>query len=83
MRRFTLPRHASCFLAVDGPMADHVRPIRHRLTAAYRETRTERADGATLVGYTRGDGNRAVSLIVDLATPQETPPGGECRGGRP
>jgi len=42
MRRFTSPGHAQRFLAAYGPIANHFRPRRHRLTAAaYRQTRTE------------------------------------------
>ena len=40
---FKSPGHAQRFLAVYGPIADHFRPRRHRLTAAaYRQTRTAR-----------------------------------------
>ena len=43
MRRFKSPGHAQRFLAAYGPITDHFRPRRHRLTAvAYRETRDER-----------------------------------------
>jgi len=43
MRRFKSPGHAQRFLAAYGPIAAHIRPRRHRLTAtAYRETRAER-----------------------------------------
>ncbi len=43
LRRFTSPGHAQRCLAAYGPIATHVRPRRHRLTAeAYRETRAER-----------------------------------------
>jgi len=43
MRRFKSPGHAQRFLAAYGPIADHFRPRRHRLTAAaYRATRQER-----------------------------------------
>jgi putative transposase len=43
MRRFKSPGHAQRFLAAYGPIIDHLRPRRHRLTAvAYRETRDER-----------------------------------------
>ena len=43
MRRFKSPGHAQRFLAAHGPIVDHFRPRRHRLTAtAYRETRVER-----------------------------------------
>ncbi len=43
MRRFKSPGHAQRFLAAHGPITDHFRPRRHRLTAAaYRETRAER-----------------------------------------
>jgi len=43
MRRFKSPGHAQRFLAAYGPIADHCRPRRHRLTAdAYRATRAER-----------------------------------------
>ncbi len=43
MRRFKSPGHAQRFLAAYGPIADHFRPRRHRLTAdAYRATRAER-----------------------------------------
>jgi len=42
MRRFKSPGHAQRFLAAYGPIAGHFRPRRHRLTAAYRETRAER-----------------------------------------
>ncbi len=43
MRRFKGPDHAQRFLAAYGPLAAHVRPRRHRLTAAaYRETRADR-----------------------------------------
>jgi hypothetical protein len=43
MRRFKDPGHAQRFLAAYGPVASHLRPRRHRLTAAaYRETRHER-----------------------------------------
>jgi putative transposase len=43
MRRFKSPGHAQRFLAAYGPIASHVRPRRHRLTAdAYRQTRAER-----------------------------------------
>jgi len=39
MRRFKSPGHAQRFLAAYGPIASHVRPRRHRLTAtAYRQT---------------------------------------------
>ncbi len=41
-RRFKSPGHAQRFLAAYGPIASHFRPRRHRLTAAYRETRAER-----------------------------------------
>ena len=34
MRRFKSPGHAQRFLAASGPIADHCRPRRHRLTAA-------------------------------------------------
>jgi len=34
MRRCTRPGHARRFLAAYGPIADHSRPRRHRLTAA-------------------------------------------------
>jgi putative transposase len=40
MRRFKSPGHAQRFLAAYGPIASHVRPRRHRLTArAYRHRR--------------------------------------------
>ena len=40
MRRFKRPGHAQRFLAAYGPIADHFRPRRHRLTAAaYRQHR--------------------------------------------
>jgi len=40
MRRPTSPGHAQRFLAASGPIADHCRPRRHRLTAAaYRHQR--------------------------------------------
>jgi len=40
MRRFKRPGHAQRFLAACGPIASHLRPRRHRLTAAaYREQR--------------------------------------------
>ena len=43
MRRFKDPGHAQRFLAAYGPIVDHLRPRRHRLTAtAYRETKAER-----------------------------------------
>ena len=42
MRRFKDPGHAQRFLAAYGPIASHFRPRRHRLTAAYRETRDQR-----------------------------------------
>ncbi|CAA9575481.1 MAG: Transposase [uncultured Thermomicrobiales bacterium] len=43
MRRFKDPGHAQRFLAAYGPIADHFRPRRHRLTAdAYRQARAER-----------------------------------------
>jgi len=43
MRRFKDPGHAQRFLAAYGPIASHVRPRRHRLTAAtYRATRAGR-----------------------------------------
>ena len=43
MRRFKSPGHAQRFLAAYGPIAEHFRPRRHRLTAeVYRETRAER-----------------------------------------
>jgi len=43
MRRFKSPGHAQRFLAAYGPIADHFRPRRHRLTApTYRATRAER-----------------------------------------
>ncbi len=43
MRRFKNPGHAQRFLAAYGPIANHFRPRRHRLTAAsYRQTRDER-----------------------------------------
>ena len=42
-RRFKDPGHAQCFLAAYGPIADHFRPRRPRLTAAaYGQTRAER-----------------------------------------
>lgn len=42
-RRFKSPGHAQRFLAAYGPIVDHFRPRRHRLTAtAYRETRVGR-----------------------------------------
>jgi putative transposase len=40
MRRFKSPGHAQRFLAAYGPIVGHVRPRRHRLTAAaYRQQR--------------------------------------------
>jgi len=42
LRRFKDPGHAQRFLAAYGPIASHFRPRRHRLTAAYRQTRAER-----------------------------------------
>ncbi len=40
MRRFKSPGHAQRFLAAHGPIANHFRPRRHRLTAAdYRQQR--------------------------------------------
>jgi putative transposase len=43
MRRFKSPGHAQRFLAAYGPIADHFRPRRHRLTAtAYRQQRERR-----------------------------------------
>jgi len=42
MRRCKSPGHAQRFLAAYGPIVGHFRPRRHRLTAAYRETRAER-----------------------------------------
>jgi len=42
MRRCKSPGHAQRLLAADGPIAGHFRPRRHRLTAAYRQTRTAR-----------------------------------------
>jgi len=43
MRRFKGPGHAQRFLAASSPIASHLRPRRHRLTAAaYRETRVGR-----------------------------------------
>jgi len=43
MRRFKRPGHAQRFLAAHGPIASHVRPRRHRLTAAAdRATSAER-----------------------------------------
>ena len=43
MRRFKSPGHAQRFLAAYGPIANHFRPRRHRLTAAtYHETRAAR-----------------------------------------
>jgi len=43
MRRFKSPGHAQRFLAAYGPIMNHFRPRRHRLTAAaYRDTRAER-----------------------------------------
>jgi putative transposase len=43
MRRFKSPGHAQRFLAAHGPIADHFRPRRQRLTARdYRQTSAER-----------------------------------------
>jgi len=43
MRRFKDPGHAQRFLAAYGPITNHFRPRRHRLTAeAYRQTRAKR-----------------------------------------
>jgi putative transposase len=40
MRRWKSPGHAQRFLAAHGPIANHFRPRRHRLTAAdYRRQR--------------------------------------------
>ncbi len=42
MRRFKSPGHAQRFLAAYGPIMNHFRPRRHRLTAtAYRQQRAE------------------------------------------
>jgi putative transposase len=38
MQRFKSPGHAQRFLATDGPIAQHFRPRRHRLSAPeYRQ----------------------------------------------
>ncbi len=43
MRRFKSPGHAQRSLAAYGPIANHFRPRRHRLTAEpYRQARTAR-----------------------------------------
>ncbi len=43
MRRFKSPGHAQRFRAADGPIMNHFRPRRHRLTAAaYRDARDQR-----------------------------------------
>jgi putative transposase len=42
IRRFESPGHTRRFLAAYGPIASHCRPRHHRLTVAYRETKTDR-----------------------------------------
>jgi putative transposase len=43
MRRFKSPGHAQRFLAAYGPITNHFRPRRHRLTAPdYRQARDQR-----------------------------------------
>jgi len=45
MQRVTSAGHAQRFLATDGPLAQHVRPRRHRLSAAeYRQGMSHRFD---------------------------------------
>jgi putative transposase len=54
LQGFTSPGHAQCFLAAYGPIAQHVRPRRHRLRVGRVRQRRDRHELALVGAGERG-----------------------------